>query len=213
MKAEFGPPWTALPMEFSPNGYLGLKSVLTYQSPALFDLWRLHTLEPIAQGQQWQPTWKGLPPTTGTDCPGGAIPRPVCQQWLWGPLRSEPAPALQPASDSPAETTAQVSSLCGLGVSPTRRQRQGKSGGTVCRHRGTLKVTLSQAFSPWQHLLWTTSHATHPPPHHPTHSETPAGNLHLSAQALCWESQEGPTAFRTHHSLQKGAANRGGFSL
>lgn len=32
-----------------------------------------------------------------------------------GPLGSEPAPALQPASDSSAETTAQISSLCGLG--------------------------------------------------------------------------------------------------
>ena len=133
-----------------------------------------------------------------------------------GPLGSEPAPALQPASDSPAETTAQISSLCGLGgltykTVETRRvsgysvQTQGSPQGYSLAAPGSICYGRL-------HMPPTTT------PYHLTHSETSAGNLHLRAQALCWESQEGPTAFRTplpspHHSLQKGAANRGGFSL
>lgn len=65
-----------------------------------------------------------------------------------GPLGSEPTPALQPASDSPAETPAQVSSLCGLGVSPAGGQRRGElgEGSTACRH-GTPSRLLSRRHS------------------------------------------------------------------
>lgn len=167
---------------------------------------------------------EGTPPTTDTDCSGGAIARPVCQEWLccprgalWGVSPPQPSSLLL----TPLLRLLPRSPHCVALGSHLQEGRDEESWGRGVQRADTGRPQ-GYSLAGIQPLAASAmdDFTCHPPPpsHHPTYSETPAGNLYLSVQALCWESQEGPTAFRTplpspHHSLQKGAANRGGFSL